>query len=465
MMSSSPSPKLPQWIFFLTDAVLLFTAWLIANRSTGPLSSSAVYAITACVIAGAVIGVIPLVLRYERVKNETLDDRQRGLEALALTLTTAAEQISIAAAGLHEIAELAQKNLAQAKQVPQVLQDKVTEFSAQLTSARDEERDELKRELAALRAAESAQLTQTAAKVQQAAAELGRLEGGAKQTFAAAQEALAQAPAALTAAAAAALTEIESRLAARTAATLAAIEAATVAAAAETKRTRRPRPEEPAPAELAAPVAVTAPEPAPVAPEVITHIEPVVPPTVAPFADHLIVLTPAPAEPAPDVAPPEPAAAADPAPATPEAPADGAEEPKPVRKRAARKPKPVETPAPSLELGIAEPAAPAPADEFSQVAPDEVAEKVVSSDGATRLLVTAYIGIGNRLFIRGEGPGLSWDKGVPLQFVSIGKWRWESAEAAAPVKFKLYKNDEIECAALGTQRLESGQQQEVTATF
>ncbi|MCX6943504.1 MAG: hypothetical protein NT173_01845 [Opitutales bacterium] len=125
----------------------------------------------------------------------------------------------------------------------------------------------------------------------------------------------------------------------------------------------------------------------------------------------------------------------------------------------------METPAPSLELGIAEPAAPAPADEFSQVAPDEVAEKVVSSDGATRLLVTAYIGIGNRLFIRGEGPGLSWDKGVPLQFVSIGKWRWESAEAAAPVKFKLYKNDEIECAALGTQRLESGQQQEVTATF
>ncbi|MFI5358371.1 MAG: hypothetical protein ACHQ4G_13650, partial [Opitutales bacterium] len=108
----------------------------------------------------------------------------------------------------------------------------------------------------------------------------------------------------------------------------------------------------------------------------------------------------------------------------------------------------------------------------SQSAPDEpaetsaeVVEKVISSDGATRLLVTAYIGIGNRLFIRGDGPGLSWDKGVPLQFVSIGKWRWETAEATAPVKFKLYKNDEFECAALGSQSLDLGHQLEITATF
>ena len=30
-----------------------------------------------------------------------------------------------------------------------------------------------------------------------------------------------------------------------------------------------------------------------------------------------------------------------------------------------------------------------------------------TSDGTTRLLVTAYIGIGNKVFVRGEGPGLS----------------------------------------------------------
>lgn len=94
-----------------------------------------------------------------------------------------------------------------------------------------------------------------------------------------------------------------------------------------------------------------------------------------------------------------------------------------------------------------------------------VIERVLSSDGATRLLVTAYIGIGNRLFIRGDGPGLNWDKGVPLQFVSIGKWRWETNDATGPVQFKLLKNDELECTALGTQLLDPGHQQEVMATF
>ncbi len=89
----------------------------------------------------------------------------------------------------------------------------------------------------------------------------------------------------------------------------------------------------------------------------------------------------------------------------------------------------------------------------------------LSADGATRLLVTAYIGIGNKLFLRGEGPGLNWDEGVPLQFVSIGKWRWETADATAPIQAKLYKNDEIECAALGMLTVEPGQQAEVTATF
>jgi hypothetical protein len=92
-------------------------------------------------------------------------------------------------------------------------------------------------------------------------------------------------------------------------------------------------------------------------------------------------------------------------------------------------------------------------------------ERVLSSDGATRLIVTAYIGIGNRLFIRGTGPGLSWEKGIPLQFVSIGKWRWETNDATSPVEFKLFKNDEQECASLGTLAIDPGYQHEVTASF
>src|SRR5690606_33126275 len=130
--------------------------------------------------------------------------------------------------------------------------------------------------------------------------------------------------------------------------------------------------------------------------------------------------------------------------------------------------KPVKKPAPPKktkaeegdELPFAESTPPA---EFDPAA--EKPTRTTTPDHATRLLVTAYIGIGNRLFIPGEGPGLHADKGTPLQFVSIVKWQWETKEAAGPVRARLFKNDEIECTSLGEITLESGQQLEVSATF
>jgi hypothetical protein len=150
------------------------------------------------------------------------------------------------------------------------------------------------------------------------------------------------------------------------------------------------------------------------------------------------------------------------------------EELRPKKPRAPRKPKPEET----LAAMSAEPAsddssareASAPAAAQEESAADLSAETPVkaeaasSSDGATRLLVTAYIGIGNKLFIRGDGPGLSWDKGVPMQFVSIGKWGWASHDVTAPVACKLYKNDEA-AALSGEISLAPGKHVEVTALF
>jgi hypothetical protein len=187
------------------------------------------------------------------------------------------------------------------------------------------------------------------------------------------------------------------------------------------------------------------PEPAPVIASRIVEIRPAVASSDAPFEGP----------------PPESAAVSEPAvaPVPASGPVDSAiPQAAPVpRKRAPRKP-PAAPPAPDLVLESP------PADEPGQAAP-EIAEPAVSADGATRLVVTAYIGIGNRLFIRGEGPGLTWEKGVPLSFVSIGKWRWDTNDASAAVRFKLYKNDETECTALGERSVEPGAQQELTASF
>jgi hypothetical protein len=60
----------------------------------------------------------------------------------------------------------------------------------------------------------------------------------------------------------------------------------------------------------------------------------------------------------------------------------------------------------------------------------------------TTLVATAFIGPSNKLYLRGEGPGLSWSEGVPMNFVEIGKWSWTTTEASGPIRVQILKNDE-----------------------
>jgi hypothetical protein len=54
------------------------------------------------------------------------------------------------------------------------------------------------------------------------------------------------------------------------------------------------------------------------------------------------------------------------------------------------------------------------------------------------------VGFGNALYLRGEGHGLSWNRGIPLQNVDNSTWLW-SGEASDKVKFKLLLNDAVWC--------------------
>ncbi|HVU34887.1 MAG TPA: hypothetical protein VHE61_15750 [Opitutaceae bacterium] len=531
MSSPSPVPKLPLWIFFATDALLIALGAMIGVQHPRPWSETIVIAVVVCFVAGAGIGLVPVLVFFERRKNEMLDDRQNALEALARTITSAAEQISIAANGLHEIAELSQKNLRHAEQLPHKLQEKIAEFQAQLTNVNDTEKEELEKELEELRSSETERLQSASDKIARTTAEFAKLEAATHQHLTAANEALSklafgtagaigkaqaaaeqalsqarqeaarglgeaagQAVKSIDAAKAAALGDLGSRFddhivrlkdmvgqlqqkietLQAAASTLPAPvtpsestpvahhapeEAPPAAAAAPSeeahapKRTRKPRREEPAP---------ESPTSSPAAPE----------PVAPPAAESVAEPAPAAAEPAPvtaaafaEVAPVAPATQEPfvppdaPETVVPAAPASVGEAVKPVRKRARK----TDDEQPALGLALED----TPQGGNGESAGDSpgVVERVLTSDGATRLLVTAYIGIGNRLFIRGAGPGLSWDKGAPLQFVSIGKWRWETNDASAPVQFKLFKNDEQECSALGTLTIDPGYQHEVTAAF
>lgn len=61
---------------------------------------------------------------------------------------------------------------------------------------------------------------------------------------------------------------------------------------------------------------------------------------------------------------------------------------------------------------------------------------------ATVINARIDVGFGNILFIRGDGPGLNWEKGVPLKNLGSDHWQISLERAVQPVVFKLLINDE-----------------------
>jgi uncharacterized protein YoxC len=423
----SDTPKLPKWIFLIGDLALCATAWFIYDGSAHPLAATPLIAMVACVVVATFFGAIPFFAGYAHSQDEALDNRQRALHALSVTVAAAAEQVSIAATGLNGIAEAAQENFSKSERLAHDIQEKIAELDTRLAAAKKGD----------------AEVAARLESIGKAMAELdGRLLAAAKNDADAA---------------------VKFEAVAKKIGKAAAEFDAAVSKASEAAK-----------AIPAAPVHI--PEVPPVIASRMVEIKPAVMTSNPPYEAPVEAPRPAPASEAPSAAPPEPAPAPEaaatpvepaPAPAAPPAaaapadpaPADPA--PPPPRKRSPRKPAAPPPAAPAVAELVLEST---PAAEVSPAA-EAHAEPAVSSDGATRLLITAYIGIGNRLFVRGDGPGLSWEKGVPLNFVSIGKWRWETNDASKPVAFKLYKNDEIECSALGERSVAPGAQLELTASF
>jgi hypothetical protein len=75
-----------------------------------------------------------------------------------------------------------------------------------------------------------------------------------------------------------------------------------------------------------------------------------------------------------------------------------------------------------------------------EIEQDNIRAKPAS--GTTSVIANVMIGIGNKPFLRGEGPGLSWDEGVPMNFIEIGKWSWSPPRKNASLTVQLYRNDE-----------------------
>ncbi len=85
-------------------------------------------------------------------------------------------------------------------------------------------------------------------------------------------------------------------------------------------------------------------------------------------------------------------------------------------------------------------------------------------NGTTTVVANVMIGIGNKPYLRGEGPGLSWDEGVSMNFIEIGKWAWSPPRKNASLTVQVYRNDQDPDKG-GKTEVKAGQKLEITPDF
>ncbi|HVU15839.1 MAG TPA: hypothetical protein VHD32_02870 [Candidatus Didemnitutus sp.] len=84
------------------------------------------------------------------------------------------------------------------------------------------------------------------------------------------------------------------------------------------------------------------------------------------------------------------------------------------------------------------PAAKAPA---KKGAPVKKKPAATAEPPATFIAAKIEIGFGNHLFLRGEGPGLSWERGIAMDCIGADMWAATIKGALSPVTFKVLVND------------------------
>ena len=62
---------------------------------------------------------------------------------------------------------------------------------------------------------------------------------------------------------------------------------------------------------------------------------------------------------------------------------------------------------------------------------------------STTIVAIADVGFGNALYMRGEGVGLSWEKGIAMTNTHADRWEWKTVLPSDNIVFKFLINDII----------------------
>jgi hypothetical protein len=87
------------------------------------------------------------------------------------------------------------------------------------------------------------------------------------------------------------------------------------------------------------------------------------------------------------------------------------------------------------------------------------------SGTSVKIVANVDVGFGNRLYIRGDGCGLSWDKGIEMTPIDGSHWQWicKCRGDKRYFDFKVLVNDDL--WSVGENYVAIGEVNEVTPSF
>jgi hypothetical protein len=96
-------------------------------------------------------------------------------------------------------------------------------------------------------------------------------------------------------------------------------------------------------------------------------------------------------------------------------------------------------------------------------APPEPPPETGASD-QTRVVAHAMVGMRNALYLRDDGPLLSWDRGIRMDLIGIGEFAWTADNLREPIEAAILLNDDLEAEG-GPFTLKPGETLQVSPVF
>lgn len=94
----------------------------------------------------------------------------------------------------------------------------------------------------------------------------------------------------------------------------------------------------------------------------------------------------------------------------------------------------------SVDEGVSE-AQPQQANVEETQTPTPAAPATAKAD--VLLIVKAHVEEDDVLCLRGEGPGLNWQEGMPMNYTGNDEWSWSAKDISQAITCRIYLNDEI----------------------